>query len=142
MNIIPWGFWCNTARESGIDFNDTAIDDGGNLRIVKGTEYIIQTIKNNLWLYLREYPFDVTIGTPYNTLLGSNASQALYRYYVEKAIFAVNTSLSLAQKKIWGVKKIERINFVLSETRNVTVNVDITFFSGQTERIVAENVFN
>jgi hypothetical protein len=135
----PWGFWCNTNDDvPGVDFNDMTIDDSGNLRVVTGADYILQTIKNNIWLWLGEYDFNIQAGVAWRTLLGNpNVSQALFRYYIQTAVFAVNDTLTPDQLKIWGVKEIVSYTYSYSNnSRIVNLNLVVTLNGSNTKLII------
>lgn len=132
----PWGFWCNTNDDvPGIDFNDMAIDDSGNLRIVSGADYILQTIKNNIWLWLGEYDFNIQAGIAWKTLLGNpDVPQSLFRYYIDNAVFAVNANLTEDQLAIWGVNEIVSYSYTYSNnSRIVNLNLVVTLNGSNTK---------
>jgi hypothetical protein len=136
--VVPFGYFCNT-QGGGNTFNDTEIDSGGNLILVKGIDFMSQTIKNSLWLWIAEYVFNILIGVPYLLILGNpNIEESLIQFYLSRQILTVNNYLTTDQLTIYGIKEITSLIFDFDTNQRVeNVQITILFNNNQTTQIIA-----
>lgn len=136
--VEPFGYFCDT-EGAGSAFNDTGIDAGGNLILVKGFDFISQTIKNSLWLWIAEYVFNTLIGVPYLLILGNpNIEESLIQFYLTRQILTLNDYLTTEQLTVYGIKEISSLVFDFNTNQRVeNVAITILFNNNQTTQIIA-----
>jgi hypothetical protein len=140
INQIPTGFALNQLpstydnnRNILTGFNDIFIDEGGNLAVVGGTDDLLQTVKNALWLWIGEYDYDITIGLSYRGIFSSNAANnvGIFTQQIEDAILQCNNYLTQTQLNLYGINQITDINFTADrQTRTISISVVLSLNNG------------
>lgn len=119
-------------------FNDIYMDSSGNLATVNGVTDLIQTIKNALWLWIKEYEFNTKIGLSYLGVFNNNSNNVgIFTQQIEDAILQCNDYLTEDQYNAYGIKSVDSIDYAVNETtRKVVINVHITLNDGTQRNII------
>ena len=97
--------------------NDLYMLENGQLATVDGAYDILQSIKCAILLWIGEYDFDTQLGVPYKIILGNPGSNgALIEFQIRRAIFSVNDAMTTEQLAIFGIDKIQSLNFSFNQT--------------------------
>lgn len=80
----------DSVNMGGYPYQDIFLDTNGNIAIIRGVLSVSQTVKNAISLWLKEYQFDVTIGVPWENILGvTPLNKSLLNNYLKTAILKV-----------------------------------------------------
>lgn len=105
---------------------DIYLNSSGDLAIVDKATELIQNITSALKLWKGEYQFNINLGIPYLALLSNpNLDINLISYHITNAIENENNYLSDIQKKQYGVKNINNIEYSIDSNRQLKLNVEI-----------------
>lgn len=76
-------------EESGISYEDTYLDSENNIAFIYSIDSVSQTVKNAISLWKNEYQFDVTLGSPWDNILGKPSNRLLLNAYIQNAVLNV-----------------------------------------------------
>lgn len=83
-------------RDLALDSNGDLILTGGDLKLVQGTAAIVQECRTALGLWAGEYPFDIEVGTQWQTILNTKAiSDATITAEVRRVLLNVDGVVSV-----------------------------------------------
>lgn len=117
---------------------DIYLNNSGDLATVDKATELIQNITSALKLWIGEYQFNINLGIPYLALLSNPHLDAnLINYHITGAIENENNYLNDAQKKEYGVKNINNINYIITSDRQLRLNVEIQL-NNQANPIILE----
>lgn len=117
---------------------DIYLNSSGDLATVDKATELIQNITSALKLWIGEYQFNINLGIPYLALLSNPHLDAnLINYHITGAIENENNYLNDAQKKEYGVKNINNINYTITSDRQLRLNVEIQL-NNQANPIILE----
>ena len=117
---------------------DIYLNNSGDLATVDKATELIQNITSALKLWIGEYQFNINLGIPYLALLSNPHLDAnLINYHITGAIENENNYLNDAQKKKYGVKNINNINYIITSDRQLRLNVEIQL-NNQANPIILE----
>ena len=114
-------------------YNDLYLNESGNLTSTNCVAEIIQSITSSLLLWLKEYDFDTTLGINYRDLYANpHLNSATLDYYIMKAIMLPNQYLTADNLSVYGVNKINSLNYALDQSnRKININAEIMLNNGQ-----------
>lgn len=113
----------------GIPYQDIFLDTNGNIAIIRGVLSVSQTVKNAISLWLDEYQFDVTLGVPWQNILGNTLNKSLLNSYLKIAILKVAYVTQVVSIEYFpdNIKRRLGIKITYLNTDNITsvTNVNI-----------------
>lgn len=113
----------------GIPYQDTFLDSNRNIAIISDVVSVSQTVKNAISLWLREYQFDITLGVPWETILGNTLNKSLLNNYLKTAILRVAHVTQVVSIEYFpdNIKRTLGIRVIFLNTDNITsvMNVNI-----------------
>jgi hypothetical protein len=112
---------------TGIAFNgDIYLNSSNDLAIVDKANELIQNITSALKLWIGEYQFNINLGIPYLALLSNaNLDSNLINYHITNAIENENNYLNATEKKEYGVKNINSIEYSINNDRQLKLSIEI-----------------
>lgn len=117
---------------------DIYLNNSGDLATVDKATELIQNITSALKLWIGEYQFNINLGIPYLALLSNPHLDAnLINYHITGAIENENNYLNDAQKKEYGVKNINNINYIITSDKQLKLNIEIQL-NNQANPIILE----
>lgn len=117
---------------------DIYLNNSGDLATADKATELIQNITSALKLWIGEYQFNINLGIPYLALLSNPHLDAnLINYHITGAIENENNYLNDAQKKEYGVKNINNINYIITSDRQLKLNIEIQL-NNQANPIILE----
>lgn len=125
---------------TGIAFknNDIYLNESGDLATVDKANELIQNITSALKFWIGEYRWKTSLGIPYLAILSNpNLDNNLINYHITNAIETQNDYLSIAQRKEYGVKNINNINYTITADRQLKLSVEIQL-NNQAQPIILE----
>ncbi len=106
--------------------NDIYLDKNNNLAVVNNIDAVAQTIRETLKLWLGEYDFDITLGMPYNSILGNpTIDNSKVTYFLNKNINTINKYISQTDLPTLGIKKVVSVKYNLDKIHR-KMNIQIT----------------
>lgn len=117
---------------------DIYLNSSGDLATVDKATELIQNITSALKLWIGEYQFNINLGIPYLALLSNPHLDAnLIDYHITNEIENENNYLNDVQKKEYGIKNINNINYTITSNRQLKLNVEIQL-NNQANPIILE----
>jgi hypothetical protein len=117
---------------------DIYLNDSNDLATVDGANELIQNITSALKFWIGEYQFNINLGIPFLALLSNpNLDSNLINYHITNAIENENNYLNSTQKKEYGVKNINSIEYSINDNRQLKLNVEIQL-NNQASPIILE----
>jgi hypothetical protein len=105
---------------------DIYLNSSGDLATIDKATELIQNITSALKLWIGEYQFNINLGIPFLALLSNPHLDAnLINYHITNAIENENNYLNATQKKEYGVKNINNIEYFIDSNRQLKLNVEI-----------------
>jgi hypothetical protein len=116
-------------RDLALDSNGDLVIEGGDFKLLQGTDAIAQECRTALGLLTGEYPFNVELGTRWDQLLNSKtATDAQFGAEVKRVLAGVQ-----------GVLGVDNVSVQRNTvTRAATITATVTTDAGAT--VVVENV--
>jgi hypothetical protein len=116
-------------RDLALDSSGDLVIEGGDFKLLQGTDAIAQECRTALGLLTGEYPFDVELGTRWDQLLNSKtATDAQFGAEVKRVLGSVQ-----------GVLGVDNVSVQRNTvTRAATITATVTTDAGAT--VVVENV--
>jgi hypothetical protein len=116
-------------RDLALDSNGDLVIEGGDFKLLQGTDAIAQECRTALGLLTGEYPFNVELGTRWDQLLNSKtATDAQFGAEVKRVLGGVQ-----------GVLGVDNVSVQRNTvTRAATITATVTTDAGTT--VVVENV--
>lgn len=100
---------------NGVVYEDTYLDANQNIAFISGVDSVSQTVSNAISLWKKDYQFDVTLGTPWDNILGQISNRLLLTSYIQSAVLNVSY-----------VKSIISIDFV-ADNKNRKLGVVVKY---------------
>jgi hypothetical protein len=116
-------------RDLALDSSGDLVIEGGDFKLLQGTDAIAQECRTALGLLTGEYPFNVELGTRWDQLLNSKtATDAQFGAEVKRVLGGVQ-----------GVLGVDNVSVQRNTvTRAATITATVTTDAGAT--VVVENV--
>lgn len=116
-------------RDLALDSSGDLIIEGGDFKLLQGTDAIAQECRTALGLLTGEYPFDVEIGTRWDQIL--NSKTATDAQFIAEVTRVLNG--------IQGVSGVDNVAIARNTVqRTATITATVTTDAGAT--VVVENV--
>lgn len=121
-----------TQQIIGGGFNDWYLDANHQIATKTDAKYMLQNINNAIWLFLNEYEYDLTLGTPYPQLLGNTPiDKTLLVYHLRRNILNINNFIPDANKADLTIKESMVFSFEYNnEHRILTPTIYLQLANG------------
>jgi hypothetical protein len=117
---------------------DIYLNDSNDLATVDKANELIQNITSALKFWIGEYRWKTSLGIPYLAILSNpQLDENLINYHITNAIETQNDYLSITQRKEYGVKNINNINYTITSDRQLKLSVEIQL-NNQAQPIILE----
>jgi len=112
--------------ENGVKYEDTFLDESGNISFIYDVDSVSQTVKNAISLWLGEYQFDTTLGINWLTVLGQTPNRTILTSAIQKAVLSVPYVSSIVSIDFVNFNS-ERIEAVSVKYLNTDSKVNTTY---------------